>query len=79
MSAAQRIRRLTRIEELLLAASDALAAVVDDEDALADAVGNRSPKPMSVGEELSKAQITAVWAVDRVREELRRLGAMEQP
>jgi hypothetical protein len=75
---AQRIRRLTRIEELLLAAGDALAAVVDDEDALADAVANNSPSPMSVGEQLSKAESTARWAVRRVRVELARLGAMEQ-
>lgn len=77
MTDPQRIRQLTGIEQRLLAAHDALTAVVDDEDALADAIGKRSPAPMSVGEQLSKAKNTARWAVDRVREELRRIGAME--
>jgi hypothetical protein len=74
---AQKIRKLTSIEDRLLAAHDALAAVVDDEDALAEAIGRNSPAPMSVGEQLSRAKNTACWAVDRVRAELRRLGAME--
>lgn len=78
MTDAQRIRQLTGIEHLLLAAHDALAAVVDDEDALADAVGKDSPAPMSVGEQLSKARHIAGRAVRRVRDELRRLGALEK-
>ena len=77
MTDPQKIRHLTRIEEKLLAAHDALAAVVDDEDALANAVGQRSPKPRAVGDELKRAKSIAIWGVDRVREELRRLKAME--
>lgn len=77
MTDPQRIRRLTGIEQRLLAVGDAIAAAIDDEDALADAVGNRSPRPKSVGDELKRAKDLAYWAVQRVRDELRRLGAME--
>ncbi len=77
MTDAQRIRRLTRIEQQLLAIGDAIAAAIDDEDALVEALGKRSPRPEAVGEELKRAKNTAYWAVQRVREELRRLGAEE--
>ncbi len=77
MTDAQRIRQLTRIEQQLLAVGDAIAAVIDDEDALADAVGPLVARPQAVGAALQRAKNTAYWAVQRVREELRRLGATE--
>jgi hypothetical protein len=77
MTSAQRIHQLTSIEHQLLSAGDALSAVIDDEDALAGAVGGRSPCPKSIGDELRRAKDLAYWAVARVREELRRHGALE--
>lgn len=78
----QKVRRITSIEERLLAAHDALSAVLDN-DALSEvtteAFDLQQPTLMRpIDTEIKATRATVSWALRITRARLARLGAMEK-
>jgi hypothetical protein len=79
----QRIRRLTALEERLVQAFEALSAVLDDEDTLAEvtvpAFDIKDPdRVRSIDAEIKKTNETVKWAIAAARKALSKLGAIEE-
>lgn len=83
MTDPQRIRRLTALEERLVQAFEALSAVLDDEDTLAEvtvpAFDIKDPDLMhTIAPEIKKANETVKWGLAATRKALSKLGAIEK-